>query len=63
MFFDAFWSRPPRILNNHKDWFSLRKTILLKFSLRAYEGTKIKNLKENKAFLKIDWKRHANIFE
>ena len=62
MNFDAFWSRPPRTLNNQNGLFSFEKTIFLKCSLRVSDE-KIELLKENKAFLKIDWKHHANISE
>ena len=62
MFFDAFWSRPLVTLNNKNGSFSFQKTILLKCSLRVSDE-KIELLKKNKAFLKIDWKHHANISE
>ena len=60
MFFDAFWSRPLVTSNNKNGSFSFKKTILLKCSLRVSDE-KIELLQKNKAFLKIDWKHHANI--
>ena len=60
--FDAFWSRPPRILNNQNGSFSFQKPVILKCSLRVSDE-QIELLKENKAFLNIDWKHHANISE
>ena len=52
LFFEQFWSRPPRILNNQNGSF---------FILQIFG--KIEFLKESKAFLKTDWKHHANILE
>ena len=62
MVFDAFGSRPPVTLNNQNGSFSFQKAKLLKCSLRVSDETS-ELLKKNKAFLKIDWKHHANISE
>ena len=57
-----FGADRPVTLNNQNGSFSFQKTILLKCSLRV-SNEKSELFKKSKAFLKIDWKHHANISE